>query len=44
VLAYLMQMLGPSTALIIIGASGLLGLLAFAEVARLQRVSRPDRG
>jgi MFS family permease len=43
VLAYLMQMLGPSTALIIIGASGLLGLLAFAEVARLQHVSRSNR-
>ncbi len=43
VLAYLTQMLGPSTALLIIAASGLLGLLAFVEVARLQHVGRSDR-
>jgi MFS family permease len=40
VLAYLMQMLGPSAALLIIAASGLLGLFAFVEVARLQHVNR----
>ncbi len=41
VLAYLMQMLGPSLALLIVAVSGLAGLLAFVEVARLQHVSRP---
>ena len=40
VLAYLMQMLGPSTALLIIAASGFLGLLAFVEVARLAHGNR----
>jgi hypothetical protein len=43
VLAYLTQMLGASTALLIIAASGLVGLLAFVEVARLQHVSRSNR-
>ena len=43
VLAYLMQMLGPSAALLIIAACGLPGLLAFVEVARLQHVASGSR-
>lgn len=43
VLAYLMQMLGPSAALLIIAACGLPGLLAFVEVARLQHVASGNR-
>jgi hypothetical protein len=37
VLAYLMQLFGPSAALLLISSAGVLGLAAFAEIARLNR-------
>jgi MFS family permease len=43
VLAYLMQLLGPSTALLLISSTGVLGLVALVEVARLNRVHAAAR-